>query len=90
MQANDENFAMPTNTYGFFLVWNPQGRAPSKRHGTLAEAQDEAERLAATCPAQSFYVMCAQSVCRGVTNINTEAVHYSPASLRPREEAPLF
>lgn len=61
----------PTNKYGFWLVWNPEGRAPTKRHGTKVSAEQEASRLAEKEPGRSFYVMQADQVFRGVTSVVT-------------------
>lgn len=47
----------PTNTFGFYLVWNPQRGKPKRRHATLKEAQNEAERLSKKHVGESFYVL---------------------------------
>lgn len=69
---------VPTNTYGFFLVWNPEARAPSQRHATFQSALGEAQRLAEKEPNRSFYVMQAVNVSRGVPQprVVTQDVHY--------------
>jgi len=41
----------------FWLVWNPQGGAPKKDHGTKASAEREAERLARLNRGQRFIVL---------------------------------
>ena len=41
----------------FWLVWNPQGRAPMYRHITKHSATVEAERLARINHGQRFYVL---------------------------------
>lgn len=41
----------------FWFVWNPSANAPRHRHGAKADAQREAERLAALHPGQSFIVL---------------------------------
>lgn len=41
----------------FWLVWNPDGRAPSVKHPSSKTANDEAKRLAACCPGQAFVVL---------------------------------
>lgn len=57
LPSNDHP-APPSNTHGFYLVWCPQGKSkPRKRHATLEEAQDEAERLSKSNPNKSFYVL---------------------------------
>ena len=42
-----------------FLVWNPNGNAPHKQHGTFDGARTEAERLSKQNPGQAFYVLAA-------------------------------
>lgn len=70
---------VPTNTFGFYLVWNPEGRAPTKRHGNYAAAYREAARLAELDPNKSFYVMQALVVSRGVQTpkVVTNDCHYA-------------
>ena len=46
----------------FWLVWNPNGRAPSCRHWSEAEARIEAERLSGCSPGSKFYVLRATTV----------------------------
>ena len=41
----------------FYMVYSPQGRAPTFRHPTEAAARAEADRLARTLPGQEFYVL---------------------------------
>jgi hypothetical protein len=41
----------------FWMVWNPQGRAPTARHATEALAEAEASRLARQCHGQTFIVL---------------------------------
>lgn len=41
----------------FWMVWSPQGRAPTKVHQTLGSATNEAERLARNNPGNQFYVL---------------------------------
>lgn len=49
----------------FWLVWNPEGqRPPTRQHMSAESAGDEAERLAAHAPGQSFYVLHAVEVRR--------------------------
>ncbi len=41
----------------FWLVWNPQGYNPQRKHNTEEGATREAERLARANPGQTFIVM---------------------------------
>ncbi len=53
---------MSANEEGFYIVWNPHGQNPSRRHSGIHEAKREAERLAALHPGEKFYVLTAISV----------------------------
>jgi hypothetical protein len=46
----------------FFMVWNPNGRAPTYKHESYKAAVTEAERLSRLCPGESFYVLQAVSI----------------------------
>lgn len=63
--------ATPTNLHGFYLIWNPEGRAPTFRHATAASAKAEAERLSRAHPNQSFYVLRTTGVARSITETKT-------------------
>lgn len=41
----------------FWMVWNPNGRAPTHKHRTLVEAEREAQRLARMIPGESFVIL---------------------------------
>lgn len=41
----------------FWLVWNPDGRAPTYKHHSVENAKAEAKRLAISNPGQEFFVM---------------------------------
>lgn len=41
----------------FWMVWCPQGSAPTHRHSSQGSAVTEAERLARTQPGREFYVL---------------------------------
>ena len=41
----------------FWMVWSPQGRAPTHKHWTKEEAEREARRLACISPGREFYVL---------------------------------
>ena len=43
----------------FFVVWNPDARAPTMKHPTYNAAEKEARRLARSNPEQSFFVLAA-------------------------------
>jgi hypothetical protein len=54
----------------FWMVYSPQGRAPTYQHGTPNDAKKEAERLAALSPGQQFFVLEAIGMAKKVD------VHY--------------
>ncbi len=41
----------------FWMVWNPQGRAPTYRHNSRAAADAEASRLSSANPGRVFVVL---------------------------------
>lgn len=41
----------------FWIVWNPQGRTPTREHDTKRSAENEAERLALAHRGQRFIVL---------------------------------
>lgn len=41
----------------FWVVWNDRQYPPTRKHWTLEEAQDEAERLARNNPGEWFYIL---------------------------------
>lgn len=43
--------------YQFWMVWSPQGNAPTCKHGNFAGAVEEARRLALKRPGREFYVL---------------------------------
>jgi hypothetical protein len=45
----------------FWLVWNPQGHAPTRDHPTRQSAEHEAERLARANRGQRFIVLRSES-----------------------------
>lgn len=48
---------MHTQRPAFWLVWNPQGHAPTRQHENKASAEREAERLARAIRGQRFIVL---------------------------------
>jgi hypothetical protein len=50
------------NEQKFWMVWSPQGRAPTMKHWDKDYAQAEAARLAAQNPGHHFYVLKAVSL----------------------------
>lgn len=57
---------MTENVEKFWMVWNPNGRAPTYRHDSKESATREAERLARANPEQTFIVLKAVGgfICR--------------------------
>ena len=45
------------STPRFWMVWSPQGRAPTFKHHEKENAYIEAERLARSFPNQTFFVL---------------------------------
>lgn len=56
----------------FWIVWNPAQGDPSVRHKTLADATNEAERIAAKHPGQEVFVL--QSVRRTAGEVRTMTI----------------
>lgn len=50
-----------SNSRAFWLVWNPNGKNPQRRHDEVSAAISEAERLANQNPGEIFIVV--ESVC---------------------------
>jgi hypothetical protein len=49
---------MSEQNKAFFMVWNPEGRAPTVKHWDYQSACREAERLAKANNSHRFVVMC--------------------------------
>lgn len=48
----------------FWLIWNPNGKAPTVQHDSEKAARTEAERLARCNPGHQFYILEAHAVCQ--------------------------
>ncbi len=48
---------MTTEERCFYVVWNPNGRAPMKKHPSKRDAETEAGRLARQNQGQTFVVL---------------------------------
>lgn len=46
-------------TKRFYMVWNPDGRAPTYRHPSYKAAMGEARRLARANPSDEFIILAA-------------------------------
>lgn len=64
----------------FWCVWNPNRGVPTMKHGTEAEANAEAQRLASSQPGARFYVMRAA---RYFTRIDVARVELRESEERP-------
>lgn len=66
----------------FFLVWNPEGGAPTMKHPNYAIAEAEAKRLARGDPGSSFFVLAAVAEAKkmdvGVTRFVINPDEHSP------------
>lgn len=64
----------------FWLVWDPQGGAPTYQHPTFPQARSEAERLARMNPGRTFFVLasCGKAKKTDVewTDINTDGIPF--------------
>lgn len=52
----------PTATT-FWMVWNPEGHMPRRKHATVESARQEAERLAVANPGTEFCVLAFLGSC---------------------------
>lgn len=50
-----------TTEQTFWLVWNPEGGAPTVKHFNEEKAVKEAQRLARLKPGREFFVLFAQT-----------------------------
>ena len=55
--------ASPDQNDQFWMVWNPNGNAPTFRHHHPEAAKVEAERLARLHPGQKFHVLALIGTC---------------------------
>lgn len=65
-----------------WVVYNPQGRAPSYMHTSYESAKTEAKRLARINPDQSFYVMESVGLAR-----KNDVSFYAHEAVEPRNLA---
>lgn len=71
----------------FYVVWNPDGRNPQVRHATREAAENEARRLAALNPSDSFYVMKAESVSK-CDIVSTKVLESPRPAMQSQERIP--
>ena len=64
----------------FWLVWNPDGRAPTHKHYSFVDAKAEAKRLARNNPDQDFHVMEAVGTARK-TDVSFYAHNHDDADI---------
>lgn len=72
--------SLTTEQSPFWLVWNPNGHAPTVKHFSEHDAVTEAERLARLNPMFFFYVMSSVAMLRRVDVENID--------MRPGSEIP--
>jgi len=41
----------------FFMIWNPNGHSPTRKHWSIEDARIEAKRLATLKPTQKFIIL---------------------------------
>lgn len=68
----------------FWLVWNPNGRAPTYRHLTAESAKQEAARLARSNHSDTFCVM----ECIGAVQLEPPPAYWFDAVERPEGTGP--
>lgn len=65
--------------YKYWMVHNPNNSKPTMRHDTVKAAFDEAERLAAANPGQTFYVLeSTYSFCTEKPRVVRESIEAAP------------
>lgn len=47
----------------FWLIWNENGHAPTKKHSTWESARNEARRLAMVNPGEKFHILGSLETC---------------------------
>lgn len=70
----------------FWMVWSPQGRAPTHRHLSARSAKDEAERLASLNPGTEFIVLASVGTC--VKREVQWTAHVEPYGAGPDDDLP--
>jgi hypothetical protein len=63
-QSHNKKMNMEFAPVKFWMLWNPQGRAPTFKHETLEDARKQAEKLARNNNGETFYVLEAISYVR--------------------------
>lgn len=54
--------ATEASPHRFWLVWNPSGSNPKRRHASESAANAEAKRLALSAPGSEFFVLFASDM----------------------------
>lgn len=66
----------------FWMIWSPQGQAPTVRHDTPESARAEAERLARANRGSEFYVLEAVSKCTKIDVVWTTLGDHNPGEFK--------
>ncbi len=71
----DEKSTSGKQQNAFWVVWNPNGTSPSRRHATLLEAQQEADRLAKSQDGEFIVLSACESYQRSRSISRTNFSH---------------
>lgn len=66
----------------FFMIWNPQGKAPTFKHLTRGQAEAEADRLAQCNPGHTFVIL------ESVGQVVTKTTQFTPHERNLEDEIP--